>query len=142
MDGSYGDAMGVAEVRMTTHRHWIKRAWCKLFHNAFMSPRNGFCRDEQPTTDVVFALAAKLLGEELCYVPLQYPTFAHMKGAMLNMGSFDTWRNKMYVQSDGKDLLIGFNKQLYPVHYQDKEFATQELIKRYEDLWTTATKNS
>jgi len=100
------------------------------------------CRDEQPTTDVVFALAAKLLGEEQCYVPLSYPTFAHMKGAMLNMGSFDTWRNKMYAQLDGKDLLIGFNKQMYPVHYQDKEFATQELIKKYEDLWTTVTKNS
>ena len=92
------------------------------------------CRDEYPTTDVLYALAAVLLGEEQCINPaLPYPTFVHMKGSINRLGIADDWMDKFYSQID-KDynVTIGFNKQLYPVHYYNKNFATDEVIQKYE----------
>lgn len=92
------------------------------------------CKDDNPTTDVVFAIAAKIIGAKNCTNPtLSYPTFAHMKGAINGWGTDEKWTEKLYAQFDNEmQLLVGFNKQLYPFHYHEKTFITPEIIKQYE----------
>ena len=92
------------------------------------------CHEDTPTTDTVFALAADLIGPELCTVPGRaYPSFVHMKGAVNRLNVNDDWTNYYYAQlDDNANLLIGFNRQNYPVHYYQKKFITPEIIEKYE----------
>lgn len=92
------------------------------------------CRDEYPTTDVVFAIAAKILGEEQFYIPnIEIPKIAHMKGAIQGWGLDDDWTSKLYSQiDDNHNHTIGFVRQIYPVHYYQKHYCTEEVIKKYE----------
>ena len=95
------------------------------------------CHDETPSTDVVFALAAILLGEERCTNPtLSYPTFTHMKGAINRWGINTDWTEKLYAQIDDQcHLTVGFSRQTYPFHYYQKNFITPEVIARYERIY-------
>lgn len=95
------------------------------------------CRDDKPTTDVVFAIAAEMLGIENCTNPvLSYPTFTHMKGAVQGWGTNDNWLEKVYAQiSDDASLQVGFTKQQYPFHYQQKQYITPEIIQQYEGIY-------
>lgn len=92
------------------------------------------CRDEYPTTDVVFSVAAKILGEEQFYVPnLILPRIAHMKSSIQGWGLDEDWTKKLYSQIDDKgNHTIGFHRQLYPVHYVQKHYVTDEVVKKYE----------
>jgi hypothetical protein len=93
------------------------------------------CRDEEPSTDVVFAIAAELVGANLCTLPsLSYPTFTHMKSAMQGWGTGVDWEETLYAQFDKEQLTVGFTRQLYPFHYQTKTFITDDTIKHYEQL--------
>lgn len=91
------------------------------------------CRDEFPTTDVVFAIAAKIIGQENFYIPdLSIPKIVHMKGAIQGWGIDEDWTNKLYSQiDDNYNHTIGFTRQMYPVHYYQKHYATDEVIKKY-----------
>lgn len=93
------------------------------------------CHDDFPTTDVVFAIAAQLIGVENCTNPgLDYPTFVHMKGAVNRLNSSDDWQEYYYAQLDDQlRMMIGFSRQHYPVHYFQKNFVTPELIEKYEN---------
>lgn len=95
------------------------------------------CRDDNPTTDVVYAIAALLTGVEQCTNPaLPYPTFVHMKGGMQGWGAGTDWTDTVYSQLNDKlDLTIGFTRQTYPVHYYQKTFASTDVVKRFEDVY-------
>jgi hypothetical protein len=92
------------------------------------------CRDKYPTTDVVFALAAKIMGEEQFYIPNSIlPRFAHMKGAIQGWLIDEDWTTKTYSQVDEKgNHSIGFHRQVYPVHYVQKKYCNEEVIRKYE----------
>lgn len=92
------------------------------------------CRDDQPTTDVVFAIAAMMLGEDRCTNPaISYPTFTHMKGAINGWGVNTDWTKTLYAQlDDALHLTVGFTRQQYPFHYYQKKFITPEIIEKYE----------
>lgn len=95
------------------------------------------CYDEQPTTDVVFAIAAQLVGIERCTNPgLPFPTFTHMKGSMNGWGVNADWMEKLYstLHDDG-GLTVGFRRQTQPFHYFQKKFVTPELIAKYEEIY-------
>ena len=89
------------------------------------------CRHDKPATDEVYAIAAKLIGEERCYIPNSGIGFTHMKGAVNGMAINDTWTDKMYHQLDGDKLTAGFYRQLYPFHIFDKACA-EALSKKYD----------
>lgn len=93
------------------------------------------CRHEKANTDEAYAIAAMLLGEEECYNPASdIPTFVHMKGAINGWPDVD-WMKHVYAQVDDEaNLTVGFNRQLYPFHYVNKDFATGELIERYRRI--------
>jgi len=86
------------------------------------------------STDVVYALAVKLLGiEDTCMNPLlDYPTFVHMKPQMQGLSS--PWYESIHFTLDEERMTIGHHGQLYPLHYQNKEFMTDSIIKHYEGL--------
>jgi len=94
------------------------------------------CRHEQPHTDEVYAIAAVLIGEERCYNPaMKLPTFTHMKPRINNWADGTNWQDHLYSQvDDSANLTVGFNRQLYPFHYVEKDFATDELIEKYERI--------
>jgi|694.fasta_scaffold05907_13 hypothetical protein len=84
------------------------------------------CREELPSTDVVFAIAARLLGVELCTNPaLDYPSFVHMKGSVNHLHSSANWQNILQHELNGTELTINFNRQLWPVHYYQKDFINE-----------------
>lgn len=93
------------------------------------------CRDDEPTTDVVFAIAAQMLGVEKCTNPaLSYPTFVHMKGAIQGWHASTDWTEKLYAQIDKQlNLTVGFTRQQYPFHYQQKKFVTEEVTNKYKE---------
>jgi hypothetical protein len=91
------------------------------------------CRDALPTTDVVFAIVTKIIGEEECTNPaLSYPTFTHMKSDMQGWASNVEFNSALYSQFDKSDVTLGFTKQMHPLHYHDKAFITDKIIAHYE----------
>ena len=85
------------------------------------------CREDMPTTDVAFAVAALLFGAERCTIPeLDYPSFVHMKGAINNLASSTDWRDAYFAQLAGTQISIGFTQQQWPVHYYQKDFLNDQ----------------
>lgn len=109
--------------------------WQRYFYE-FLAPES---RPDHVSTDVVFALAAKILD----YVSLdvsgntQVPTFVHMKTELQNwpQGSLtnNDWTRMIptYFSHDCK-LKIGNFRQTLPFHYQVKTFITDRMISLME----------
>lgn len=88
--------------------------------------------NESATTDVVFAVACRLIGDENCYLPGPVPTFAHMKGAINGWELNTNWSDMVYTEFDNTNLTVGFQRQRVPFHYYQKDFITEELLEFYE----------
>jgi len=90
------------------------------------------CRDPNPTTDVVYALASKILGVENCTLPgLDYVNFVHMKPA-INGWPDTPWSQQTVAELDLPMIRIANTNQYHPVHYHDKTWITDDIIKEYE----------
>jgi hypothetical protein len=91
------------------------------------------CREDIPSTDLVFALAARLIGEELCTLPgADFINFVHMKPAINNFDNELTFREVFVSEFDQGMIRINNLNQSHPLHYYDKTFANQNLIDYYE----------
>ena len=91
------------------------------------------CYDEAPTTDVVYALAAKIIGEEKCTIPgVDFINFTHMKPAINKFSHQTLWHDLVMHEVDVPMVRINNINQYYPLHYQDKSWVTEELIEQYE----------
>lgn len=89
-----------------------------------------------PTTDVVFALALKLLDlDQEWHVTNQLPTFVHMKtnlqGWKDDIGGDWTEHIDVFF-NDNLGCKIGNHRQVYPFHYHLKDFITDDIIEAYE----------
>jgi hypothetical protein len=96
-------------------------------------------RPETPSTDVVFALALKILDiDQIWYQKNSIPTFTHMKTRL------QKW-NKDIVNEDWSihissffnkklECKIGNYSQVFPLHYHRKDFLTDEIISYYEKV--------
>ena len=86
-----------------------------------------------PTTDVVYALAALILGEEAVTMPsMDFINFVHMKSGFNGWSDARSWLETVMHERDGDVIRINNLNQYVPVHYHDKTYATQELIEYYE----------
>ena len=86
------------------------------------------CREDTPSTDVVFAIAAKILGIEQCTNPaLEYPSFVHMKGAINGLDAVADWQQVFPHELYNNNLMINFTRQQWPVHYYQKTFANAHI---------------
>lgn len=111
--------------------------WEKFFEE-FLKPEH---RPKYVSTDVVFAIAAKILGtcqtNKTTVSSEEFPTFVHMKSQLQNwpndamMNEDWTKMTPIYFNKDCK-LKIGNFLQTLPFHYFVKEFLTDEMIQFME----------
>ena len=91
------------------------------------------CTEELPSTDVLYALTALVYGEEICTMPsLVFINFTHMKSGFYGWSDSRSWLETVMNERDGDIIRINNLNQYNPVHYYDKTYANQELIKYYE----------
>jgi hypothetical protein len=92
------------------------------------------CRDEDPTTDVVYALSAKLLGVENCTLPgVDFINFVHMKPKINGFSRQLPWQETVLSEIDLPMLRINNINQYHPVHYYEKSWATDSIVEEYEN---------
>jgi hypothetical protein len=90
-------------------------------------------RDDQPTTDLVYALTAKVQGVENCTLPgCDFINFTHMKNSINNWPESTPWTELVVSEVDVPMIRINNQNQYHPVHYQDKSWITDEIIERFE----------
>jgi hypothetical protein len=91
------------------------------------------------TTDVVFAMAVKILDAEntMTFSGFPIPRFVHMKTKLQNWPetSNDDWTKHvdLKLHNDGS-VHIGVFQQTLPVHYHVKSALTDDIISKYERL--------
>jgi hypothetical protein len=91
------------------------------------------CRDPAPTTDVAYAIAATLTGADRCTIPsADFINFVHMKPAINGYNEGLSFQDVFVTEFDDGIIRINNVNQYHPIHYHDKTFATDELIKYYE----------
>ena len=89
--------------------------------------------EETPTTDVVYAIAALISGPDSVTIPtMDFINFVHMKSGFNGWSDAQSWLETVVNERDGDIIRINNINQYLPVHYHDKNYATQELIKYYE----------
>jgi len=94
---------------------------------------SGIDKNIIPDTDLVYAIAVLLLGEENVTIPnTEYPSFVHMKGKH-NGFQGEEWTRHLVWEMDNGNLRINTISQMYPVHYHEKRFA-YELEEHYDKL--------
>lgn len=124
----YSDtAQELFEQVQTIYDHWQR-----FFYDYLNETRPGYV-----STDVVFALAMKILGiEDACTHPaLSYPRFVHMKSHIQNWppNVGENWLEHVRpTLTDDLELKIGRFRQTLPVHYHLKTALTDEMIATYE----------
>ena len=70
----------------------------------------------------MFALTAKILGEENYYVPtLDFVNFVHMKSGIQGWSDNQPWTDYAMVEQDQTRVRINNINQLWPVHYHEKD---------------------
>ena len=76
-----------------------------------------------PSTDVVFAVAAKIVGIEECTIPtLDFFNFTHMKSAIQGWKDTQPWTDYVNVEVEDNMIRINNQNQYNPVHYYEKNF--------------------
>ena len=105
----------------------IFKNWAHLRDNVLLN-----CRDNNPTTDVVYALTAKLIGVEDCTLPMDFINFVHMKPA-INKWTSTPWPELVMCETDLPMVRIANTNQYHPIHYHEKTWVTDELVKEYEN---------
>ena len=91
------------------------------------------CLEETPSTDVLYALAAIMVGPENCTMPsMDFINFVHMKPAINGFHETQSFQDVYVTEFTDGMIRINNINQLHPLHYYDKTFATKELINYYE----------
>ena len=81
--------------------------------------------DELPTTDVVYAMAAVIMGEERVTLPQGFgPSIVHMKRHIIGTQT-DDWRDELVWEYTNPGLRINTVAQWGLVHYNVKEWANE-----------------
>lgn len=91
------------------------------------------CREDTPSTDVLYAITAQTFGTERCTLPsFDFINFVHMKPQIQGLNINSPWYQAIMYEQDGDIIRINNLNQYGPVHYYDKGFASEQLIKYYE----------
>jgi len=89
------------------------------------------CIEDRPSTDVLYALAALMVGKETCTMPsMDFLNFVHLKPAI--NGTEETVTDKLLTEFDQGMIRINNVNQLQPLHYFEKDFVTKEMREWYE----------
>ena len=84
------------------------------------------CREETPSTDLLYAVTALIMGPDLCTVPtLDFINFTHMKSAFNGWSDNRMWTDTVVNERTGDMIRINNINQYHPVHYYDKTYAVK-----------------
>lgn len=110
----------------------ILKNWDYLKNNVLKQ-----CRENTPSTDVLYAITAKVVGEEICTIPtMDFINFVHMKPAIQGWGNTDRLWTDMVMHERNNDMIRIHNiNQYHPVHYHDKTYITEEIVNGYEQRY-------
>lgn len=82
---------------------------------------------------MLYAVTARTLGEEECTLPsMDFINFVHMKPGIQGWSEHRPWYETVMSENDGNIIRINNLNQYSPVHYCDKNYATDQLIEYYE----------
>jgi hypothetical protein len=91
------------------------------------------CIDLRPSTDLVYAIVAGVMGLETCTIPgCDFINFTHMKNRHNGWPDTPTWPEMVTTEIDLPTIRINNVNQYKPIHYQEKSWATDELLQEYE----------
>jgi len=103
----------------------------KSWEEWFMMALEGRHRPVICSTDVVYALALKTAG--IKFVPLEFPVMTHLKPNLLDIGEWGFWSEYLRVDfTPACQCYIGGYRQTLPLHYQEKDFLTDQMITYLE----------
>ncbi len=101
------------------------------------------CRETIPSTDVVFALAANIIGPDLCTLPsANFVNFVHMKPGINGFNEDLTFDEVFVTEVDSGMIRINNINQYHPLHYYNKKFASVDLIKYYEQQFFSRNRST
>lgn len=81
------------------------------------------CYEKEPSTDTLYAVTAKVFGEDLVTIPtLKFFRMCHMKAAHNKFPEGTDWWDYLLFETDYQTIKINNERQYYPLHYQNKEF--------------------
>jgi hypothetical protein len=90
-------------------------------------------RDEQPSTDLVYAITANIVGVESCVLPeCDFINFVHMKNSINRWSESTPWPDLVLSEFDVPMIRINNVNQYHPLHYQDKTWVTDAVVERFE----------
>jgi hypothetical protein len=91
------------------------------------------CSDANPTTDMVYALASRIMGEELTTLPTaDFINFVHMKPAINGWSEDLEYSTCLPIVVDVPHIRINNVQQYHPVHYYEPSFLTDDIVSQYE----------
>jgi hypothetical protein len=88
--------------------------------------------DEKPTTDVVYAITALVLGEDAVTMPtMDFLNFVHMKPAINGYPEGQSFRDTFVTEFNEGMIRVNNINQYHPFHYNEKDFTTEEMREYY-----------
>jgi hypothetical protein len=124
---------GLMYFRYSMQAHSFFQTAANVFANWDYVKNELKAMDCEATTDVVYALVARILGEEVVTMPsMDFLNFVHMKSGFNGWSDNRSWLDTVMSERDGDIIRINNLNQYAPVHYYDKSYATEELIQYYE----------
>lgn len=91
------------------------------------------CIEQEPSTDVLYALAAVMVGQESCTMPsMDFLNFVHLKPAINGVEETVQVTDRLLTEFDRGMIRINNVNQLQPLHYYEKDFVTPEMREWYE----------
>ena len=98
------------------------------------------CDDELPTTDVIYAVTALLVGIENVTLPrADFINFVHLKNAINKWPESDSWPNMVLTEINAPMVRINNLNQYYPVHYHNKEWINDTIIEQFRSAYRATT---
>ena len=95
--------------------------------------------DQLPTTDVVYAIAALMMGEEAVNMPsMDFLNFVHMKPAVNGYPEGESFQDVFVTEFDAGMIRINNINQYHPIHYHEKDFATEEMREYFRSRISTS----
>ena len=91
------------------------------------------CREETPSTDVLYAITSMLTNQEYSTLPgADFINFTHMKSGLNGWSDNSPWFESVIAEQDADMIRINNLNQYAPVHYFAKDYVTDEMVKEYE----------
>lgn len=84
--------------------------------------------DQHSSTDLVFALAAKILGPDRFTLPIDWFRMVHLKPGIMGLSGRElAWHQQVMHDSGPESFIIAGHLQINPVHYHDKSWRPEHV---------------